>query len=97
MKCDCHFTPRREVEEVVGKEAVIIGNGEINSLRELVRRQFDTEAVACARHCRRDSWLREFQLLEWREEVIVTCSHFPVHQQLAINKHILAVRSLQKL
>ena len=92
-----HFATGREIEKVVGEEAVVFRNREINSLREFVRRNFDAEAVACAGYLRRDSWLRELQLLERREKVLVTRNHFPIHHQLTIDKHILAVSSVKKL
>src|SRR5262245_16033356 len=96
MKLHCHIATGREIEKVIGKEAVMVRYGEIHSLREFVSRHSYSETAAYGTHLRTDSWLRHCQVFERCEKVIVAGIHFAIHQQLTIDNYSLAIRPLQK-
>src|SRR5690242_14963792 len=97
MKLDRHFSPGREVEEVVRKETVVFRDREINCLRKLVTRQFHAKTAARLCYLGSDRRLRERQLLERRKEVVVSRNCFSIHEQLAIHDDVPFVGSVEQV
>ena len=63
-KLHCHFSSGGEIEVVIGKEAVMIGNRKINSLCKLIAGDFDLKPAAYTHHFRIDGRFGKRQLLE---------------------------------